>query len=228
MTARRVGVFGGTLDPIHLGHLKAAEAAREALELSEVLLIPARVPPHRQVEPVVSAYHRFAMVALAVADHPAFIASDLEMDSAGPSYTSATLRKLHARGLSPVELFFIAGRDAFAEIATWKEYPGLFDLSHFVVVDRPGGEALSLEALASRFPELRGRLVVVKSPRTSSSSGSAARGRKPETRVFLLRAETPDVSSSEIRRRLAAGEPIEGLVPGAVARHIARHGLYGV
>lgn len=197
MTSRRVGLLGGTFDPIHVGHLKVAEAARDMLGLSEVLLMTARHPPHRAVPPVASPSHRFAMVALAVVDRTGLVASDLEMESAEPSYTSATLRKLHARGYAPVELFFITGVDAFAEIATWKDYPDVLHLSQFVVVNRPGSDAASVGALSSGFPG-----------------------------VQFLRADTPDVSSSEIRSRLTAGLAIDGLVPELVAHHIARHGLY--
>lgn len=229
MTSRLVGLLGGTFDPIHVGHLKAADAARNALALSEVLLVAARHPPHRATEPVASPYHRFAMVALAVSENPGLAASDLEMGTAGPSYTSTTIRKLHSGGLSPLQLFFITGLDAFAEIATWKDYPKLLDLSHFVVVDRPGVDALSLEAFAARFPGLADRLWQL--GRIGEVNGAVSRpapdlARAEHTWVFLLAADTPAVSSTEIRRRLRTGDRIDGLVPEAVARHIARHGLY--
>lgn len=229
MTSRLVGLLGGTFDPIHAGHLKAAEAARDALGLSEVLLVAAHHPPHREVAPVASPYHRFAMVALAVSDTVGLIASDLEMGTPGPSYTSTTLRKLHGRGLTPLQLFFITGLDAFAEIATWRDYPALLDLSHFVVVQRPGVESLSLAGFASRFPALADKLWLLDSPgetdgRPGQPAPDLASGGR--TRVFLLAVDTPDVSSTEVRRRLSAGDRIDGLVPNAVARHIARHGLY--
>ncbi|MBI3262660.1 MAG: nicotinate (nicotinamide) nucleotide adenylyltransferase [Acidobacteria bacterium] len=229
MTPRLVGLLGGTFDPIHIGHLKAARAALDVLGLSEVLLIPAHHPPHRDTEPVASPYHRFAMVALAVSETPGLVASDLDMGTAGPSYTSTTLRRLHSLGLSALQIFFITGLDAFAEIATWKDYPGLFDLSHFVVVDRPEVDALSPEAFAGRFPALAHRVWPL-----GNAPGVEGAIRRPvpdlanaeHPWVFRLAADTPNVSATEIRRRLSAGDRIDGLVPEAVARHIARHGLY--
>ena len=123
-TAARLGLLGGTFDPIHVGHVAAADAARTALGLDRVLLLPSHVPPHRP-QPVASAHHRFAMVALAVADHDGLEASDLELTAPGPSYTAATLRRLRDQGFDPSQLFFITGADAFAEIATLARLPEL-------------------------------------------------------------------------------------------------------
>src|SRR5438093_1417026 len=126
----RTGILGGTFDPIHLGHLEAAEAARRNLQLDRVLLLPSRTPPHRSLEPRASVYHRFAMTALAAAER-GMLASDLELRRDGPSYTALTLEALHREGYVPGQLFFITGSDAFAEISTWHDYPPLFELSHF-------------------------------------------------------------------------------------------------
>ncbi len=134
----RVGILGGTFDPIHNGHLEAAQAARNTLTLDRIMLLPARTPPHRSSEPRASAFHRFAMAALAATTKPNYEVSDLELHRDGPSYTSITLERLHEDGYEPSQLFFILGADAFAEIATWHDYPRLFDLSNFVVVSRPG------------------------------------------------------------------------------------------
>jgi len=189
----RVGILGGTFDPIHNGHLEAADAARRELRLDRVMLMPARTPPHRSAEPRASAFHRFAMAALAATTKPGLEVSDLELHREGPSYTSLTLQQLHAEGYTPSQLFFILGADAFAEIATWFDYPRLLDFSNFVVVSRPG------------------------TPTSHVTSGP---------RMFFVAAHTPDVSSTEIRRRVSAGEPIDGLVPSIVADHIRRHRLY--
>jgi nicotinate-nucleotide adenylyltransferase len=134
----RVGILGGTFDPIHNGHLEAADAARRELTLDRIMLLPARTPPHRSSEPRASAFHRFAMAALAATTKPGMEVSDLELHRDGPSYTSITLQQLHAEGYKPSQLFFILGADAFAEIATWHDYPRLLDFSNFVVVSRPG------------------------------------------------------------------------------------------
>lgn len=212
----RTGVLGGTFDPIHLGHLAAAAAATEALALHEVLFVPSHLPPHRPASPRASAFHRFAMVSLAVAPFPAFVASDVELERTGPSFTAETLRTLRDAGYSGLQLFFITGTDAFAEIATWHEYPGVLDLAHFVVIARPGQ---SFDALRARVPTLVPRMRSV-GPQGLSDDETGTPG------VFLVPAATPDVSSTGIRARAATSEPLTGLVPPEVERHILRHRLY--
>jgi len=194
----KIGILGGTFDPIHLGHLEAAQIALHALDLNRVILLPSRIPPHRSMEPRASAFHRFAMASMAAAERHNVIVSDLELQREGPSYTSLTLEHLHAEGFDPSLLYFILGADAFAEIATWHDYPRLLDLSNFAVISRPG----------CRIPNPESRIP------------NAA------TQVFFVEGDTPDVSSTEIRRRIGAGEPIDGLVPRPVADHIDRHKLY--
>src|SRR5690349_10100556 len=115
---RRIGILGGTFDPIHCGHLDLAEAAERALRLTRVLIGTSNTPPHRP-QPQSSAYHRFAMVAIAVLNRPTWRAADLELRSDAPSYTTFTLAKFHDRGFAPSELYFIIGADAFAEIPSW-------------------------------------------------------------------------------------------------------------
>jgi nicotinate-nucleotide adenylyltransferase len=135
----RVGVFGGTFDPVHLGHLRAAENAREALELAEILFVPAGRPPHRPT-PGGSAFDRYAMVALATASHPGFVASDVELQRDGPSYTVETLEALKARRPQD-ELVLIVGSDTYPEMATWKDAGRVRALCTLAVVSRPGEEA---------------------------------------------------------------------------------------
>jgi nicotinate-nucleotide adenylyltransferase len=214
--ARRIGLLGGTFDPIHVGHLAAATAACAALALDEVLLLTSHVPPHRP-QPLASVHHRFAMVALAAQEHEALRASDLELLAPGPSYTSATLRRLHACGYSRTQLFFITGADAFAEIATWRDYPAFLNDAHFVVVDRAQRPARSAR---EAVPALAGRLRDTPPPPPADWDGSG------DAVIFLVNRPTPDVSSTTIRTRCARGEPIAGMVPPAVERHILRHGLY--
>jgi nicotinate-nucleotide adenylyltransferase len=213
----RTGILGGTLNPIHLGHVAAAEAACAALSLEQVLLVPSHQPPHRPAQPLASAYHRFAMVALAVADHPRLAASDLELQLPGPSYTAVTLRRLLDEGHRALQLFFIIGTDAFAEIASWYDYPAVLDLAHFVVVSRPGE---SLDALVERLPGLATRMRKVDGPADVVETGRGCQ-------VFLLQAATPDVSSTSVRDHAARGGSLAGLVAPEVERHIVRHGLYG-
>jgi nicotinate-nucleotide adenylyltransferase len=197
---KRLGILGGTFDPIHFGHLDAADAAQSALSLEEVLFVPSHDPPHRAVDPLASAFHRFALVALAIDGHAGYRASDVELRRAGPSYTVTTLRELHDTGWRASQLFFILGADAFAEIATWHQYPDVLDCANFAVISRPGAR---IDAVPAR-------------PQTGSATG-----------IYHVEAPTRDVSSTTIRARLAAGQAIDDLVPAAVARHIRVHHLYG-
>jgi len=231
---RRTGVLGGTFDPIHLGHLAVASEAARALALDEILLLPSRTPPHRPVDPSTSVFQRFAMVALAASTNARLVASDLELLRQGPSYTADTLRMLHTAGHEAWQLFFLAGADAFAEIATWRDYPAVLDLAHFVVCSRPGTPATSLPA---GLPDLARRMVPVNvayghpGAPFDFAQGREAAGllQEPgaETRIFLLDCPTPDVSSTDIRARARAGRPLAGLVPPEVDHYICRHGLYG-
>lgn len=214
----RLGLLGGTFDPIHRGHLDVAVAARDALALDRVLLMPAHVPPHRTQAPRASGYHRFAMVARAIAGHDRLEACDLELRVDGPSYTSVTLARLGARGFGPTQLFFITGADAFAEIATWHDYPALLDASHFIVISRPGHDH---EHVRERLPALADRFVEVAPGRNNRLVAELAR-----PAVFLVEATTSAVSSTEVRKRIEGGAPLDELVPAGVLDHINRHRLY--
>jgi nicotinate-nucleotide adenylyltransferase len=230
--APRLGVMGGTFDPIHAGHLSVAVQAADALTLDRVLLLPTRTPPHRPVDPSASMFHRFAMAALAARSDLRLAASDVELARAGTSYTADTLRALQAGGIERWQIFFLTGADAFAEIATWREYPAVLDLAHFVVCSRDGVAASSMPR---RLPELASRMIPVTSPGAEAPglhpNAPGLHGilsvRAPETRVFLLDCATPDISSTDIRARARAGRPLAGLVPPEVDDHIRRHGLYG-
>src|SRR5262245_31774078 len=215
--AARIGILGGTLDPIHFGHLDTALAAREALALDRVIIVPARIPPHRSQQPHASPFHRFAMASLAVNGVDGLCASDIELSSPGPSYTADTLEHLReGLGLSASQIFFITGADAFADIETWKRYPEVLDLAEFVAVSRPG---VPVKSLRQQLPSLkhRMRLPLRRSDLESPRSG---------TSIFLVDAPTSDVSSTEIRRRLHAGIPLTGLLPASIEHHIHQHGLY--
>jgi nicotinate-nucleotide adenylyltransferase len=206
----KLGVLGGTFDPIHNGHIAAAAAGQTALGLDHVTLIPSHIPPHRHDPVGATGEQRYEMTRLAALDHPGWTASRIELDRDGPSYTFDTLTALReARSVrgeaTGTEIFFILGADAFAEIATWSRYPAVLDLAHFVVVSRPG---ITLDSLRERVPSAF-------SLRSSAS-----------TRVILVEAATPDVSSTDIRRRARAGESLSGLVPDSVAHYVRTHRLY--
>lgn len=212
----RVGLLGGTFDPIHLGHLAAARAAMAALDLAQVRFIPSSVPPHRPDRPHASGYHRLQMTALAVAGEPGWQASAIEIERGGSSYTFDTLTALR-RAEPAAQFFFITGADAFAEIATWRRYPDVLDLAHFVVIARAG---TSFDMLEERLPHLHTRM------RYLGDRPAGAEAQRREPTIFLIHADTPDVSSTAIRRAAAAGEALDGFVPRAVARYIAAHRLY--
>jgi nicotinate-nucleotide adenylyltransferase len=214
----RVGLIGGTFDPIHLGHLAAARAAGRELDLDLVRFLPSARPPHRPDSPQASEYHRLEMTRLAVGDPDASSSptrgevSDLELRRNGPSFTFDTLIAFLQEGLTPLQFFFIIGADAFAEIATWHRYPEVLDAAHFAVVSRPG---TTLEHLRARLPSLAARIAAPPTALTAET-----------TRIILIEAATPNVSSTEVRRRAARGESLEGLVTPAVAAYIAQHSLY--
>lgn len=226
--ASRIGILGGTFDPLHTGHIAVAQAARHALGLHQVWLVPAHIPPHR-IGTRASIYHRFAMAALGALSVDGVTVSDLELDTPGPSYTYALLERLHADGYRPSQLVFITGADAFADIATWRRYPALLDGAHFAVVSRPRPPTLqdpptpqeqTVETMRARLPELRDRFIL------AESDEAQARLDRPQTSIFLIDAATPDVSSTDLRQRLQTGASIGGLVPAEVERYIQRQGLY--
>lgn len=208
----RLGVLGGTFDPVHLGHLAVGRAAARALALDAVRLVPSREPPHRSVGPHASGYHRFAMAALAALGEPGWTVSDMELRRDGPSYSFDTLTALAAEGWAATQIFFLIGADAFAEIATWSRYPAVLDLAHFVVVTRPG----------TTHDDVRGRVPALAARMTSAD----AVGARPTPGIVLLTADTPDVSSTDIRARASRGASLTGLVTEPVEQYIRRHGLY--
>jgi nicotinate-nucleotide adenylyltransferase len=206
----RLGLFGGTFDPVHLGHLDVVRAARAALALDCVWMIPSRVPPHR-AQPRVSAAHRFAMVALATAGDQDVLVSAVELESPGQSYTADTLDRLAARGVDVGSAAFILGADAFREIASWKAYPEVLDRCHFAVVSRPGVPAASLR---SALPALADRM----------HDGNSEFPVRPG--ILLVDAPTAPVSSTVVREAIARDADLTDLVPAGVASYIRRHGLY--
>jgi nicotinate-nucleotide adenylyltransferase len=213
--SRRLGLLGGTFDPIHYGHLDAAAAAREALALDEIRLLPSHDPPHKPADPRATAFHRFALVALAIDGLDGYSTSDAELLRQGPSYTIETLGSLHREGWQARQIFFILGSDAFAEIASWHAFPEVLDAAHFVVIARPG---MGLDAALQRVPALRARVCRAADARVETGANTV---------IIPVEAHTRDVSSTTIRARIAAGEPLDDLVPPAVARHIRAHHLYG-
>jgi len=216
-TEPRIGLLGGTFDPVHQGHLSLCRLALDRLVLDSVLLIPAAIPPHKRLAPVTGFSERLAMLALAVCDEPRFMVSDLEAARQGPSYTIDTLAELRATYGPDPEFFFLMGSDSFLDVPNWKRSGDLLDLGHFGVFVRAGCGMDELEAhLARWFPghgAVPGEMGVWRSP--------TCRGR-----IHLIDAEPEPVSSTEVRARAEAGQSLAGLVPELVRRHIETTGLY--
>lgn len=210
----KIGLFGGTFDPIHWGHLRSAEEAREAFGLDRVLFIPAAEPPHKREEVATPARDRANMVRLAIARHPRFGLSDVEIARGGRSYTIDTLR--HFRSRRPRHAYyFIIGLDAFWEIGSWKEYEQLFSFCHFIVTSRPGADS----GRFGRLPVALQKLFCYDRKKKAYRHGSG-------TYVFFLKLTDIAISASDIRRRMRAGGSIRYLVPPEVERYIRRRRLY--
>jgi nicotinate-nucleotide adenylyltransferase len=197
MTQRRIGLMGGTFDPIHHGHLVAAEEARWQFDLDTVLFIPTGQPWQKPVG-VSPAEDRYRMTVIATASNPAFEVSRVEIDHPGPTYTVDTLRRLRAELGEDARLFFITGADAVLHILTWKDREEVLALAEFIAATRPGYD---LERLTERLPLARERLHPMEIPMLA-------------------------ISSTEIRARVARGAPIQYLVPDGVVEYVAERGLY--
>ena len=221
-SAPRIGILGGTFDPIHVGHLDAALAAKQALALNEVLIVPSRLTPHKSPKEQVPWHHRFTMSEIATADIPDMRVSDVElkMPSSSPSYTSLTLQQLSESGYSSQELFFIIGSDAFSEIEQWHNYPNLIEQSHFVVISRSG---LSNVEVRKKIPSLSGRMRTISA--TKDQIADLDRTTKSLS-IWLIETKTRNVSSSEVREALSKNQSTEGLLPAAVRSYISKHHLY--
>ena len=193
----RLGLMGGTFDPIHIGHLVAAEEALERCHLDEVWFVPAGRPWMKEGEEVSAAHHRMNMAALAVSSNPCFSVSSIEVDREGLTYTVDTLEELNTEDPSR-ELFLIVGADSAAQMDRWKEPERVRELCTVVAVPRPGYDA----------------------PNTAT-------GPDESTRVIYLEAPLTAISATEVRERVSGGLPLGGWVPEAVEAYIHQHGLYG-
>jgi len=208
---RRVGVLGGTFDPPHLGHLRAAEVVRDALRLDKVLFVPASTPPHK-TSAVTEAEHRFGMLERGLAGESFFAVSRVELERGGRSYTIDTLEEL-AAGSQGSRFFFVTGTDAFAEIRTWRSWQKLLEAHWFVVHERPG---FPFESIQDVVPDGISSRVLEESELVPGN----------EPRVLFLRRPMLKISSTEIRRSIRENRSIRFLVPDAVADYIRENRLY--
>lgn len=211
----KIGILGGTFNPIHLAHLRIAEETRDKFALDRVIFIPAATPPHKPQVGELSFADRFEMVRLAVADNSSFTVSDMEGVRGGRSYSIDTLRALKLEHPED-ELYFIVGADSFNDIATWREYAAIFALCNVVCVQRPGS---TVKSLAKALPvAIAGEFCYNESAKKlSHSSGNA---------VYALDGVLLDISSSHIRLLARGGRSIRYLVPDTVEHYIKGKRLY--
>jgi nicotinate-nucleotide adenylyltransferase len=198
---RTVGVFGGTFDPPHLGHLAAAQEALEVCGLARVLFMPSERNPLKLDNQITPTPHRLAMTALAIADNPTFELSQADLGGTGPSFTVDLLARLHEQLGPDADLVFIGGMDVLHELHRWREPRRLLQLARLVVIERPGQQRLRPEEVDARVPGASARITVVRTPGVA-------------------------ISSTELRRRAADGRSLRYLVPDSVAGYIREHRLY--
>lgn len=210
------GIFGGTFDPIHFGHLRAARELADLLQLERIIFIPSASPPHKIQREITPFEHRAKMVRLAIEGNPLFSFSDLENLREGKSYSIETVRHFLNAQNSTGELYFITGQDAFDLITTWYDWKTLLTLCHFVVITRPGYDNKGLErilpgevAASYQFDEANDRFV--------NPQGTA---------VYFRRTTFLDISASDIRAGIRAGKSIRYLTPDAVIHYIDAEKLY--
>ena len=211
----KIGIFGGTFNPIHLGHLRSAEEIRETFALNRIYFVPAARPPHRSGDTLVSATHRLRMVELAVADNPFFQASAVELERTGPSYSIDTIRHFRHE-LEPASVFFVVGLDAFREIHTWKEYASIPALCHLIVTSRPGVPTPPQEQLLP---------VALQPALWYDSSLRMYRHTSGHTLIFH-EIQGLQISASQVRATVRQGKSVRYLVPSPVAAYIADNALY--
>lgn len=218
----RIGILGGTFNPIHSGHLKIAEAVLERLNLDKILFVPANLPPHKNEKDIIDIQHRLEMVRLAIAGNPRFELSIIEIERKGVSYTIDTLRQMEGIYGKEAELFFITGIDAFLDIKTWKEADTLISDYNFVVIPRPFFNYMDLKKISMlNLPEKelsaidKGAVELLELPMSGKG------------RLYLLNMPAVDISSKNIRNRIKSGEKLKYLLPESVELYIIKNKLYG-
>src|SRR5450759_1312513 len=216
-----IGLFGGSFDPIHRGHLALVQAAASRYSLRQVLFVPANVPPHKQKQPLAAFIHRYAMVALGTQDERGFVASLLEATSSGVNYSIDTVRRLKQTLKKSDRLFFLIGIDAFRDVAKWREARALLAECDFIVASRPG---YSLRDVAESLPEdLRPPAAVSRPFQKQPAQGDLV---LPGVTLHLLEGVNQSVSATAIRAAAAEGKPLTRWLDPRVADYIRKHGLY--
>ena len=219
----RIGLFGGTFNPFHLGHLRAALEVKNAFSLDRNYIIPSAIPPHKNNLGLVEAGDRLEMIRQAVSDHPGLVVSDTELKRPGPSYTIDTVNHFKSKFSKDTCLYLIVGLDAFLEIDTWKSYNDLLQIIAIIVIERPDPkwkDASRQRQVLEEFLKFR----ISKGYHFSSSRfGYFHADKQP---IFISKLRLLDISSSAIRKLVKAGESIQSLVPPKVESFIKSKGLY--
>lgn len=221
----RIGVLGGAFNPVHLAHLNTAQEVMYKTSLDRVYFVVAARPPHKEDETLADFEDRYRMVELATADNSAFYPSRVEMERPGPSYTIDTMRRFQERFGHDVH--FITGQDAMEDIGSWKSAAALLKTCGFIVATRPGYDPAALEdvmqgVLSVRYKNIKLNVI----GRAGDGSVETLRVEGAGTMIRLVRVTSLDISSTEIRRRLRAGEPVKYLVPDGVEKYLHERGLF--
>ncbi len=226
MGARRIGILGGTFNPVHFGHLHIAERIWKLFDLSRVLFVVSTTPPHKSSDQLVGFTHRYAMVGLATAGSPHFEPSMVELSPPASPFSIDTLAKLTRAFGGSARLYFIAGADSILEIATWRRSAKLLTCYNFIFVTRPGIEMVDPGA---SLPELaRARLVDLRSLGPRQMQRRIRReAAATESRIYLVDVGAPDISASRIRDLVFTGRPVHRLVPPLVHEYMQKLHLYG-
>lgn len=201
--SERIGILGGTFDPVHYAHLAVAEEVYHALKLTRVLFVPAAQPPHKREQRITPIQHRIAMLKLAISDNPHFALSLVDAQREGPAYTVDTLRLLRAEWGTRAEFYFVLGGDSLKDLPTWHDPAGILEQAMLVALTRPGYIDVSAERaeLVARLPALEKRLITLEGPRL-------------------------DISSTELRQRIVERRPIRYQTPDAVVEYISQRAIY--
>jgi nicotinate-nucleotide adenylyltransferase len=210
----RIGAYGGSFDPVHLGHILPVEETRVRLGLDRILYVPAHQPPHKPASPSASAHHRFAMLALALEAYPDLLLSDFEVARGGTTYTIETLRHLRAQQ-EDAEILLVLGSDSLAEIGTWRSFREILAEFRLAVVGREGFDRGGLARTLP--PQVTARF---------APEGAAPAGAPPEQTIFWSGNAPVTISSTWLRRAIPAGEDLSGSLPASVAVYLRKHGLY--
>ena len=213
---RRLALYGGTFDPVHLGHVEVARAVSKLFEIEEVLFIPAQVAPHKVGRPVTAPLHRYAMLALATQDDPQLAVSTFEIEAPDRRYTADTLAHFIQLWGETSNLFFIMGADSWSEITTWRDWRQVLTMVNHIVVTRPGYELSGLQEMAQRIVDLR----IDKSLNVPSVGN--------DTSIYLTDIVMRDVSATQIRSLAFAGRfrDLTQFVPVSVANYIEKYAIY--